>query len=174
MRWRSHNRPVPQADASADGLDEGVWKMMCAILVAANQGDSAAFIDASERLTQSLALEGQRLAGTYLLYLLQYRVIEILGHRPTREDLQRLADRATPKYARLLKVEASQLEDTLRTTFKFASPETELKGGRFAVSSSAALGVLLDNPLADLQGMRPHLAEWWRRNAEKFRDIGVG
>lgn len=174
MRWRSHNRPVPQADASADGLDEGVWKMMCAILVAANQGDSAAFIDASERLTQSLALEGQRLAGAYLLYLLQYRVIEILGHRPTREDLHRLADRATPKYARLLQVEASLLEDTLRTTFKFASPETELKGGRFAVSSSAALGVLLDNPLADLQGMRPHLAEWWRRNAEKFRDIGVG
>lgn len=112
-----------------------------------NPGDSAAFIDASERLTQSLALEGQRLAGAYLLYLLQYRVIEILGYRPTREDLHRLSDRATPKHAGLLQVEASLLEDRLRTTFKFPSPQTELKGGRFAVSSSAALGVLLDKTM---------------------------
>ena len=173
MRWRSQSQTGPGASVSGDGLDEGVWQMICDILVAAYHGDASAFIHATERLTQVLPLEGQRLAGAYLIYLLQYRVIDILGRSPTREDLQELAGRVSSKYARLLQVEASLLEDTLRTTFKLASPETEVKGGRFAVSSSATLGVLLDDPQADLEVMRPHLAEWWRRNAEKFQNRGV-
>lgn len=174
MKWRSQRRPEPKINVSDDGLDQDVWQMIYDILVAAHHGDADAFIRATERLTQTLPLEGQRLAGAYLLYLLQYRVIDILGRRPTREDLQELAGRASPKYARLLRVEANLLEDTLLTTFKLASPETEVKDGRFAVSSSATLGILLDNPQADLKTMRPHLAEWWCRTAEKFWNLGVG
>jgi hypothetical protein len=174
VKWRSQSRSGPRGDAFGDGLDQGVWQMICDILAAAHQGDADAFIRATEQLTQTQPLAGQRLAGAYLLYLLQYRVIDILGRRPTLEDLQQLARRASPKYGRLLRVEASLPEDTLRTTFKLASPEREVKGGRFAVSSSATLGVLLDDPQPDLEVMRPHLAEWWRRNEEKFRDLGAG
>jgi hypothetical protein len=174
VKWRSQSGPEPKTNVSGDGLDQDVWQMIYDILVAAHQGDAGAFIHATERLTQTLPLEGQRLAGAYFLYLLQYRVIDILGRRPTREDLRELAGRASPKYARLLRVEASLFEDTLLTTFKLASPKTEVKSGRFAVSSSATLGVLLDNPQVNLKVMRPHLAEWWCRNAEKFQDLGVG
>jgi hypothetical protein len=38
----------------------------------------------------------------------------------------------------------------------------------------AALGMLLDDPQTELTAMRPQLAEWWRRNADEFRDLGVG
>jgi len=33
---------------------------------------------------------------------------------------------------------------------------------------------LLDDPQVELAAMCPHLAEWWRRNADKFRDLGAG
>jgi len=174
VRWRSQGQPEPNEGVISDGLDRGVWLAIYDILVAAHKEDPDTFIQATERLTKTLSLKMQRLVGAYLFYLLKYRVIDILGRKPTREDLHELAGLASLKYARLLQVEDSLLEETLLTTFKLVPPETEVKGGRFAVSSSATLGILLDDPQADLEVMRPHLAKWWNRNAKKFRDLGVG
>jgi hypothetical protein len=35
-------------------------------------------------------------AGTYMVYLLQYRVIEILGHWPTAKELHGVLSASTP------------------------------------------------------------------------------
>jgi len=46
---------------------------------------------------------------------------------------------------------------------------------RFAISPSeylifgiAILGALLDDPVSQLDGMRPHVAAWWLRNRDHF------
>jgi hypothetical protein len=43
----------------------------------------------------------------------------------------------------------------------------------FLILGTAALGALLDDAEPELAVMRPHLAEWWQRNADEFRDRGV-
>jgi hypothetical protein len=120
----------PEGWSSADGLDETVWEKMSRILAAAHKGDRTAFVSASEQLTQSMPLEKHRLAGAYVLYLLQYRVIDMLGRKPTQMDLHDVAVRHSVKFsAPLTAVPDGVLEDTLRTTFKLASPDREVKGG---------------------------------------------
>jgi hypothetical protein len=113
-------------------------------------------------------------AGVYLWFLLRYRVAELLGRRPSPEDLHALAVRFGPEFAKLIRGDQSRLEDTLLTVFELAADGRKVTGGDAVVMGSAALGVLLDDdPEAQLTAMRPDLADWWRRNADKFRDLGV-
>jgi hypothetical protein len=103
-------------------------------------------------------LTQQRLAGAYIHYLLEYRVIELLKRRPSPEDLQSLAAQKAEMYSQLLPANPVPLVDTMLTTFKLATPDREVKGGRFAVTSTAALGILLDRPLEQLATRKRGLA----------------
>jgi hypothetical protein len=40
-------------------------------------------------------------------------------------------------------------------------------------AAHAEEGALLDDADAELAAMRPHLAAWWLRNGDEFRDRGV-
>ena len=100
--------------------------------------------------------------------LLRYRVAEMLGRRPSPQDLHSLAERYYPQFSKLIRGDQRQLEDTLLTVFAFAAEGRKVKGGNAVVMGSAALGVLLGDPAAELAAMRPHLAAWWEGNKAEF------
>jgi hypothetical protein len=156
---------------SGDGLDDANWEILCDAIAAAHRGDTAAAHAATRRLDTDVPVDGQ--AGTYLWYLLRYRVTEIFGHRPTQEDLRELTAISYPKFSRVIRGDSRLLWNTLRTVFKLAPDEEKVTAGQLVVAGSVALGVLLDDPQAQMDAMRPHLADWWRRSLESFRAQGI-
>jgi len=152
-----------------DGLDVANWSLLREIVIAAQKGDAEGHATALLRLERDLPVDIK--AGAYLWYLLRYRVAVLVGRRPGPEDLHDLAQRFAPSFARLIRDSQSELEETLLTVFNFATRGEPIKGGRAIVVGSAALGVLLDDAETELAEMRPHLADWWRRNASEFGDL---
>jgi hypothetical protein len=153
------------------GLDPVNWEILCAVVTAAHDGNVAAAQAATRRFDTDVPIDGQ--AGTYLRYLLRHRIVDILGGRPSEEDLQVIAARAYLRFNLVIRGSERLLENVLRTVFRMPVEGEKVTGGAFIVVGTAALGVLLDDPVADMEAMRPHLADWWRRNLEKFRAWGV-
>ena len=169
VRWAARgSRRARTGDtvSAGDGLDGLSWEVLCQSLAAAHRGDAQAHV--APLLGYEREVPHDVRAGLYLWYLLRYRVIEVLGRKPTPEDLHSLAERSYPTFAKLIRGDESQLEDTLLTVFGFAPEERKVSGGRAVVLGSAALGILLEDPETELAAMRPHLARWQHANADKF------
>jgi hypothetical protein len=154
----------------ADGLDHEVWRILSTFVGAAARGDVTAARDAIPHMERGLPNDGQ--AGAYVWYLLRYRVVEILARRPSAEDLHDLAVTAWPRFAELVNADEHVLEDIFRSVFKFETAG-EVTGAKLIVLGSAALGVLLDDPDAGLEVIRPHLVDWWRKNRRNFEEQGI-
>jgi hypothetical protein len=154
-----------------DELDATKWEILCEGVVASHDGDAAAAHAATRRLSAHVPFDSQ--ISMYLWYLLRYRVAEMVGGRPSAEDLKDISAQAYPRFSVIIRGDDSVLEKVLRTVFKLASKDEELASGLFFVTGMAALGVLLNDPATEMEAMRPHLADWWRRNLEKFRAQGI-
>jgi hypothetical protein len=162
----------PSGDSiGEDGLDNTKWRLLNEAINAAHNGDADGARAIVLRLASTVPYDGQ--AGMYLWYMLRYRIADILGRRPSPEDIRQIAAGVNPKFALVMRGDPDLLENTLRTAFRLADNQTEVTAGRFIVASVAALGVLLEDPSMDLQVIRPHLARWWRSNLDKFRSRGV-
>jgi hypothetical protein len=155
---------------SGDGLDDAVWQILIKAVLAAHRGDAHAAQMATRRFATDLPIDGR--PGTYIWWLLRYRVAQLLGRQPSPDDLHEIASRAHSRFAAVIR-DASVLEDVLLTVWKLAPPEREVNSGRFLVAGTVALGVLLRDPAADLEAARPDLSAWWRENLDKFRSQGI-
>lgn len=166
---RSPSRHV--AASAEDGLDEQIWELLRGFMAAVGRGDASGARSAIPRLEHDLPNDGQ--AAAYIWYVLRYRVVEILGRKPASEDLHELATSTWPALAAIVHGDAQLVEDVLRSVFKHAPAQDDITGAKLIVLGSVTLAVLLDDPSRDLEVIRPHLAEWWRRNLESFRSQGI-
>jgi hypothetical protein len=144
------------------------------MIMAASRGDNEGVHKAATRMAREVPDDG--VAGTYLWYLVHHRVLRLLGRTPTAEDLRLLAEDANPRFARALpaaRTDRTILERTLWTFFDLAAEDEQVTGGRLVLAGAAALGVMLDDPAAQLAAVKPHLAEWWRENLDDFRSQGL-
>lgn len=173
MKWVARRDRGAGIDSAppADGLDALSWDTLCQSAVAAHRGDAEAHVAPLLRLEREAPLDTK--AGLYLWYLLRYRVAELMGRKPSAEDLHALAERFYPKFAKLIRGDQRQLEDTLLSVFALAAEGRKVTGGNAVVMGTAALGVLLDDPEVELVVMRPHLANWWAQNAAAFDEPEV-
>ena len=159
MSHRSGRGAAP----SADGLDEDAWQCLTAAILAANREDGNGMAMYIRRF-EALGDDKFDAASRYLWYLLRFRVVYLLRRRPTAEDLHVLASRTYPRYRQVVRESVIKLEDTLRAYFRLPLVGSQLTAGRWFVSATAALGVLLDDPIAELAVIRPDLAEWRSRD----------
>ena len=172
MRPRLRRTPVQQVMVPAgDGLDDTIWATLSHFIATVGRGDAAAARSAIPRLERDLPSDGQ--AASYVWYALRYRAIEILERRPTPEDLHDLAISTWPRFGQIVQGDERLVEDILRSVFKHAPLQNEITGAKLIVLGSAELGILLNDPSADLDRIRPHLAEWWRQNLAHFRRQGI-
>lgn len=173
MKWVTRRDRAADVDSAppAEGLDALTWDTLCQSVAAAHRGDAEAHVAPLLRLEREAPHDTK--VGLYLWYLLRYRVAELLGRKPSPGDLHALAERFYPEFAKLIRGEHSQLEDTLLSVFALAAKGRKITGGNAVVMGTAALGVLLDDPEVELAAMRPHLVTWWARNAAAFREPGV-
>jgi hypothetical protein len=160
---------IGRSNGSRDALDETTWQILCAAAIAAHRGDVHASHMATRRFDIDVPVDGR--AGTYIWWLLRYRLAQLLGRRPSRGDLTQIAGYTEARFGIVIQ-DASLLEDLLLTVWRLAPPGRQVTGGRFLIAGVAALGVLLNDPAADLEAVRPDLAAWWQKNLDKFRAQG--
>lgn len=175
MDWTSGRGGPSGGDAggqAGDALDVAAWGALRTAILAASKGDADAHAAVFRLWPGDAAAEGRR-ASLYLWYLLRYRIAEVVGRRPSPEDLRDLAVRAYPRFALLIRRDVEQLEATFRTVCESAESQDHLKGGMFLILGTAALGSLLDDADSELGVMRTNMADWWHRKAGEFRARGV-
>jgi hypothetical protein len=158
---------------ASDGVNEDVWCRLREMIGAANRGDADAHFLAIRNWPREVPAAAQQRIGVYLRYLLYRKVKAILGRTPGGGDLHELALSSYPRFREMLHADEAQLEETLRKAFEFPPLRAPLQPGEFVVFGSVVLGVLMVNPKEELQGMRPGLAVWLRRNQEQFRGEGL-
>jgi len=154
-------------------INEAKWAGLCDIVIAASRQDANAARAAIHRLADLMPNDPPDWeAGVYLLKILQYRVVEILGQWPSADDLHTLAARFNPKFRRLIAKEDTLLEDTLRSVCGMTPIVREVIGATRMACGSAALGVMLNRPRKQLASMKPFVSEWVAANFDEMRADG--
>jgi hypothetical protein len=153
----------------ADALDERKWQILTDGVSAAREGQLDFAQVATRRLASQVPFDSQ--ISAYIWWLLRYKAVDIAGGRPTESDLHAIAERFGPRFRALVRDDGDLLEDTLLTVFSLGSGEREVTAARFLVAGMAALGVLMDDPAAEMLALRPDLSRWWERNLEKIQAL---
>jgi hypothetical protein len=161
--------------STADGIDDVAWSRLLLPVSAARREDARAYAELLTWEPPDFGLPGHHRTGAYLLYLLSYRVKEVLAdNKPTAEQLHLLAQRTYPRFNEILgRAEQVQLEETLRTAFDMAPLAAGITPAEFTVFAAAALGLLWDDPDQQLTVIRPQLARWWNRHHDNFVRQGL-
>jgi hypothetical protein len=174
---RRRSRALLQRDRTATpdpldgGFDEELWRRLLRIVLAAGAGDRRGYWAGLNALGK-MPLERLRLAGFYVSYLLRYRIGSTLGHTPpTPDDVVGLSNRVRARFHELIPVNASLLDDTVRTACELSAPGTEVQGAEFQVRAPAILALLLLDPTKDLTAAKPHLIAYCARQADSIRRV---
>jgi hypothetical protein len=160
-------------NAPADGLKEDAWRHLVEVVSTVSHGDVDGHAQALMSWQGEVPLAAQQHAGVYLLYLLFHTVKTIIWTEPTPTDLHVLAMSNFAKFHKFVRAERVQLEDTYRRAFGLPMLRPPLSPAEFVILGTVALGILLPDPVNDLESMRPALSEWMNRNREKFRSEGL-
>jgi len=158
-----------------DGIDETVWSRLSAIAQAAKEADAVSYATMILHWADDFPIPGQHRMGVYLMYLLGFRIKEMLReNKPTDADLHNVALTTHPLVNEVLdKATVTQLEETARIAFDRPTLSSAIAPAEFVIFAGAMLGVLLDDSAADLARIRPRLASWWQRHYENFRAQGL-
>lgn len=155
-------------------LDEEVWDRLIGIVTAAHEMDKASFVARARSFAEEVPLPGHQRAGLYLWYLLRNALGGKVGGRvPTDAELTRISRDYVARFSTVVDADRPILEDTFRHVFERAPLKKEITPGELLVLGPAALGVLYEDPDAELSRMKPHLNNWWRKHAEKFHSQGL-
>lgn len=155
-------------------LDEEVWDRLAGMIRAAHEMDRELFAVRARSLGEEVELPGQQRAGLYLWYLLRNALGGKVGGRvPTDAELARISRDYFARFSAVVDADRLALEDTFRKVFERAPLKEEIGPGALLVLGLAAVGVLYEDPDAELSKMKPHLDSWWRKHAEKFHSQGL-
>lgn len=118
------------------------------IVRAANGGDARSYVGEIKERGENLPVPGQHRMGVYLMYLLSYKVKELLRqNQPTDEELHDVAVRSHSAVLKALnRASVIQLEETLRIAFSQAFLQGGVTPGEFLLFAGALLGVLVHDP----------------------------
>jgi hypothetical protein len=164
-----------RADSAGDGIDDVAWNRLGVLVTAASRRDAVGFAQTILWRPPGFGLAGHQRTGIYLLYLLSFRVRDVLQTgKPTTEQLRELAARTYPALRQILsQAPQEHLEEALRTAFQMPALGAGIKPGEFGVLAAATLGLLLDDPEQYLAAIRPQAASWWQRNHASFVRQGL-
>lgn len=155
-------------------LDEEVWDRLTRIISAAHEMDRDVFLALAMSFGNEMPLPGQQRAGLYLWYLLRNALGAKTGDRaPTDAELADISREYAARFSSLVGADRFALEDTFRKVFERPPVKKEIGPGDLFVLGLATLGILYEDPDAELTRMKPHLNSWWQKHAGKFYSQGL-
>jgi len=160
------------SDTSA--LDEEIWGWLVELIKAAHEMDAEVFQARLRSFADEVTPAGQHRAGPFLWYLLRNALGGKVGGRvPTDAELELISHDYSVKFGALVNADRTILEDTFRSVFERVPLKKEISAAELMVLAPPALGVLYDDPDAELGRMKPHLDKWWQKYSEKLRSQGL-
>jgi hypothetical protein len=129
----------------------------------ANQGDPDRLGKLLREIERRTSLPDRWRISLYVSASLFYKLVDYFAGVPTAEDLDELAAQRYPAFRRLVTRERALFEDTLRAGLELPPRpmRTTVGGTSRIVYMSVALGVLMENPTAELRLMRSRVARWY-------------
>jgi hypothetical protein len=163
-----------QGNGAGARIDEDVWERLARIIRAAHERDREVFAALGRSFAAEMELRGHQRTELYLWYLLRYALGGKVGGRmPTDAELARISHDYAARFSAVVDADRPLLEDTFRKVFDRPPLTKQIGPGEVFVLGSAALGALYEDPDAELSRMKPHLASWWQKHAERFHREGL-
>ena len=163
-----------QGDGAGARIDEDVWDRLARIIRAAHERDREVFAALGRSFATEVELRGHQRAGLYVWYLLRNALGGKVGGRmPTDAELARMSHDYAGRFSAVVDADRPLLEDIFRKVFERPPLTKKISPGELAVLGLAALGVLYEDPDAELSRMKPHLTSWWQKHAETFHSEGL-
>ena len=156
-------------EPNAGGIDPHLWRLMARAVIAASKTDAHGFVRALRVFGNRYPLPAQRLFGCYVVFLLKNRLTARVGPTPQPADLEEIASRIRPRFARVLPGQADTLNGLLLSAFGLASDQDAVTGARYTFGATAAIGVLLEGGVRELESLKPTLNAWLARGATTLR-----
>jgi hypothetical protein len=154
-------------------LDDEIWDRLVGLIKAAHEMDTEVFQARQQSFAREVKLPGQHRAGPFLWYLLRNALGGKAGGRePTDAELELISHEYAAPFGILVKADRTVLEDTFRSVFERPPVKKEITPAELMVLAPPALGVLYDDPDAELRRMKPHLDRWWQKFSVRLRDEG--
>jgi hypothetical protein len=159
---------------AASVLDEEIWDRLVGLIKAAHEMDTEVFRAGQRTFAKEVKLPGQHRAGPFVWYLLRNALGAKVGGRvPTDAELELISRDHFARFGALVNADRTVLEDTFRTVFERAPLKKEITPAELMVLAPPVLGVLYEDPDAELSRMKPHLDRWWQKYSEKLRSQGL-
>jgi hypothetical protein len=150
-------------------IDEDLWKKTVRALLVARGGKHDDYLAAVRELTDGLDDVRLRLAGLYLVFMIRFWISSLLGHAPTDADIPELSNSVRASYHRLISSGVGLLDATVCTACDLATPDERVRGGLFQIRAIAILGLLLEDPVADLRVIKAHLRQYCETDEANLR-----
>lgn len=169
--WEGHmpGPPAPGAGGSPgpldDGIDEMAWSRLTIAVSAVSNRNIAGFRAEAQRWPAELRLPVQNRISLYLRVLLGYRTEQVLGARPSPDQIRVHSIRIYPEFRVFLPMARRvQLEETLRMSLNMPPLASKVSAAEFGAFALVGLGVTVDRQGERLREMRPVVAAWWQAN----------
>jgi hypothetical protein len=158
---------------AASALDEEIWNRLVEPIRAAHEMDVEVFRARQWSFAKEVKLPGQHRAGPFLWYRLRNALGGKVGGRvPTDAELELISCDYSVRFGALVNADRTVLEDTFRSVFERAPLKKGISPAELMALAPPALGVLYDDPDAELSRMKPHLDRWWQKYSEELRSQG--
>lgn len=157
---------------AASTISPGLWRDLNSVVGAAHRRDMRGYRSAVRRLSRKYSLEQQNLAGIWVQPLLTRAVIEAVGGIPSAEDIDRLCSVLWDDFRTVVGGgDPHLLHDALAYEFSDVELLGELAFRDYCIAGSVALGLLLADPNADLDRMKPWAQEWIDKRPDYVADM---
>jgi len=173
LRARMPNEPrrrKPSREAvRVGGFKDHVWRRMCSVAVAANEGDIVTGAAAMNELARDVQPEDILRMKLYTWWLLSQAIKQRLNaETPSAEQVDELAVQIRPAVTRLAQVDATTLGRTLKMALNLIEPDATTGrrpalDGPFVVIGSVALGCILEDAETWLRHSYTALKVWHAR-----------
>jgi hypothetical protein len=154
---REDGRGQPTSEASENPRFTRGWQNVCGAILLAHAQKRRRWRRRIDRLWD----EDWRLHTVLTGIVLEFLVLEKAGPAPSSQDISQLARRIQNPFLRLCGGEVTLLINVIHTVFDRALPDQFAEPGELLLYASAAAGLLLEEPAAELPVLRPKIYEFW-------------
>jgi hypothetical protein len=107
----------------------------------------------------------------YLQYAIRWLTAKRCGRIPNADALRDIANEIAPRFNQMTKAGVGNVDEILAAVWNLGPLTQDATGSRFKVLGCVIVGLLIDDPVVDLDEIEPGMREWFANNATEFAKL---